>query len=132
MESMKRMKAAQISSPRGNWEFLEREISDPAAGRVRIKVEACGVCHSDMLVKDGLWPGLKYPRVPGLEIAGRVDALGDRVSNWKKGERVGVGWHGGHDFVCGQCRRGDFGMCIHRTVTGIDFVGGSLDFMMLL
>jgi propanol-preferring alcohol dehydrogenase len=91
---------------------------------VRVKVEACGICHSDALVKEGLWPGLKYPRVPGHEIAGRVDALGDNVTAWTKDQRVGVGWHGGHDFTCAQCRRGDFAMCVNRKVTGIDLDGG--------
>jgi D-arabinose 1-dehydrogenase-like Zn-dependent alcohol dehydrogenase len=123
------MKAAQISKPGGDFELIERDIPEPGAGQVRVKVDACGICHSDVLVKDGLSPGLKYPRVPGHEIAGRVDALGDRVTNWKKGERVGVGWHGGHDFVCDQCRRGDFGMCINRKVTGIDFDGGYAEYM---
>src|SRR4029077_2914484 len=88
-----------------------------------------GICHSDELVKEGLWPGLQYPRVPGHEIAGRLDALGLGVTNWKKGDRVGVGWHGGHDFVCDQCRRGDFAMCVNRKVTGIDFDGGYAEYM---
>jgi len=87
-------------------------------------VEACGICHSDSLVKDGIWPGLQYPRVPGHEIAGRVDAVGTNVTSWAVGQRVGVGWHGGHCFVCEQCRRGDFAMCVNRKVTGIDFDGG--------
>jgi D-arabinose 1-dehydrogenase-like Zn-dependent alcohol dehydrogenase len=91
---------------------------------VRVKVEACGICHSDVLVKDGIWPGLQYPRVPGHEIAGRVDAAGANVTSWAVGQRVGVGWHGGHCFVCEQCRRGDFAMCVNRKVTGIDFDGG--------
>src|SRR5213075_2621987 len=124
-----KMKAAQISKAGGDFEIVEREVPEPGPGQVRVKVEACGICHSDVLVKDGLWPGLQYPRVPGHEIAGRVDAVGDRVTNWKKGERVGVGWHGGHDFVCEQCRRGDFGMCINRKVTGIDFDGGYAEYM---
>ena len=109
--------------------MVGREIPQPGAGQVRIKVEACGICHSDVLVKDGLWPGLKYPRVPGHEVAGRIDELGDRVTNWKKGDRVGVGWHGGHDFVCDQCRRGDFAMCANRKVTSIDFDGGYAEYM---
>jgi len=124
-----KMKAAQIGKPGGDFELIERDIPEPGAGQVRVKVDACGICYSDVLVKDGLWPGLQYPRVPGHEIAGRVDALGHRVTNWKKGERVGVGWHGGHDFVCDQCRRGDFGMCINRKVTGIDFDGGYAEYM---
>jgi D-arabinose 1-dehydrogenase-like Zn-dependent alcohol dehydrogenase len=96
---------------------------------VRVKVEACGICHSDALVKEGLWPGLQYPRVPGHEIAGRIDALGDNDTASQKGQRVGVGWHGGHCFVCEQCRRGDFAMCVNRKVTGIDFDGGYAEYM---
>jgi D-arabinose 1-dehydrogenase-like Zn-dependent alcohol dehydrogenase len=119
-----KMKAAQISKAGGDWELIERDIPEPGAGQVRVKVEACGICHSDALVKDGVWPGLQYPRVPGHEIAGRVDAVGDNVTVWQKGQRVGVGWHGGHCFVCEQCRRGDFAMCVNRKVTGIDFDGG--------
>jgi D-arabinose 1-dehydrogenase-like Zn-dependent alcohol dehydrogenase len=123
------MKVAQISKAGGDFEIVEREIPQPGPGEVRVKVEACGICHSDVLVKDGLWPGLLYPRVPGHEVAGSVDALGDRVTNWKKGDRVGVGWHGGHDFVCDPCRRGDFAMCTNRRVTGIDFDGGYAEYM---
>src|SRR2546430_9523126 len=95
-----KMKAAQISKPGGDWELVERDIPEPGAGQVRVKVEACGICHSDFVVKEGLWPGLQYPRVPGHEVAGRIDAVGGNVTEWKKGQRVGVGWHGGHDFVC--------------------------------
>jgi D-arabinose 1-dehydrogenase-like Zn-dependent alcohol dehydrogenase len=124
-----RMKAVQISKARGDWELVEREIPEPGAGQVRVKVEACGICHSDALVKDGLWPGLQYPRVPGHEIAGRIDALGNNVTVWNKGQRVGVGWHGGHCFVCEHCRRGDFAMCINRKVTGFDFDGGYAQYM---
>jgi D-arabinose 1-dehydrogenase-like Zn-dependent alcohol dehydrogenase len=119
-----KMKAAQISKAGGDWELVEREIPEPGAGQVRVKVEACGICHSDVLVKDGIWPGLQYPRVPGHEIAGRVDDVGANVTSWAVGQRVGVGWHGGHCFVCEQCRRGDFAMCVNRKVTGIDFDGG--------
>src|SRR5438046_5416754 len=125
----KKMKAAQISKPGGNWELVERDIPEPGPDQVCVKVEACCSCPRDVVVKDGLWPGLQYPRVPGHEIAGRVDAVGHRVTNCKKGERVGVGWHGGHDFVCEQCRRGDFGMCINRKVTGIDFDGGYAEYI---
>jgi len=124
-----KMKTAQISKPGGDFELVERDIPEPAAGQVRVKVEACGICHSDALVKEGLWPGLQYPRVPGHEVAGRVDAVGDHVASWEKGDRVGVGWHGGHDFVCAQCRRGDFAMCTNRKVTGIDFDGGYAEYM---
>jgi len=124
-----KMKAAQISRAGGDWELVEREIPEPKNGQVRVKVEACGICHSDALVKEGVWPTLQYPRVPGHEIAGRIDALGDNVNAWQKGQRVGVGWHGGHCFVCEQCRRGDFAMCINRKVTGLDFDGGYAEFM---
>jgi len=119
-----KMKAAQISTAGGDWELVEREIPEPGPGQVRVKVEACGICHSDALVKEGLWPGLQYPRVPGHEVAGRIDSIGDNITAWTKGQRVGVGWHGGHCFVCEQCRRGDFAMCVNRKVTGIDFDGG--------
>jgi D-arabinose 1-dehydrogenase-like Zn-dependent alcohol dehydrogenase len=119
-----KMKAAQISKAGGEWELVERDIPEPGPGQVRVKVEACGICHSDALVKEGLWPGLQYPRVPGHEVAGRVEAVGNNVTSWTVGQRVGVGWHGGHDFTCAQCRRGDFAMCVNRKVTGIDFDGG--------
>src|SRR6266705_4395172 len=125
----KKMKAAQISRSANPVELVERDIPEPGAGQVRVKVEACGICHSEMLVKEGLWPGLQYPRVPGHEIAGCIDAVGGNVTQWKKGQRVGVGWHGGHDFVCEQCRRGDFAMCVNRKITGIDFDGGYAEYM---
>ena len=124
-----KMKAAQISKAGGDWELVERDIPEPGPGQVRVKVEACGICHSDALVKDGVWPGLHYPRVPGHEIAGRVDAVGANVTSWAVGQRVGVGWHGGHCFVCEQCRRGDFAMCVNRKVTGIDFDGGYAEYL---
>jgi len=124
-----KMKAAQISKAGGNFEIVEREIPEPRPGQVRVKVEACGICHSDSVVKDGVWPGLQYPRVPGHEVAGHVDALGDNVTNWTKGQRVGVGWHGGHCFVCKYCRRGDFAMCVNRKITGVDFDGGYSEYM---
>ncbi len=124
-----KMKAAQISNPGGDWELIERDVPDPSTGEVRVKIEACGICHSDSLVKEGLWPGLQYPRVPGHEIAGRIDAVGENVTAWTRGQRVGVGWHGGHCFVCEQCRRGDFAMCVNRKVTGIDFDGGYAEYM---
>ena len=124
------MQAVQISKPRGEWEVVERVIPEPRAGQVRVKVEACGICHSDVFVKDGLWPGLEYPRVPGHEIAGHIDAVGDNVRAWRPGQRVGVGWHGGHCFVCEQCRRGDFAMCVQRKVTGVDCDGGYAEYML--
>ena len=127
---MARMKVAQISKPGGNWEIVEREIPEPKAGEVRIKVEACGICHSDLFVKEGLWPGISYPRVPGHEIAGRIDAVGANVSQWKVGQRVGVGWHGGHCFVCEACRRGDFVLCQNGKITGISHDGGYGQYML--
>ena len=123
------MTVAQISKPGGDFELVERDIPEPGPGQVRVKVEACGICHSDELVKEGFWPGLQYPRVPGHEIAGSVDAPGAGVTTWKKSDRVGVGWHGGHDFVCEPCRRGDFNMCVHRKVTGIDYDGGYAEYV---
>jgi D-arabinose 1-dehydrogenase-like Zn-dependent alcohol dehydrogenase len=126
-----KMKAAQISKAGGDFELVERGIPEPRPGQVRLKVEACGICHSDVLVKDGLWPGIQYPRVPGHEIAGRIDAVGTGVEQWTSGQRVGVGWHGGHCFVCDPCRRGDFAMCVKRKITGIDLDGGYADYMIV-
>ncbi len=126
-----KMKVAQISKPGGNFELVERDIPEPGPGQVRLKVEACGVCHSDIFVKEGLWPALQYPRVPGHEIAGHLNALGEGVTTWKIGDRVGVGWHGGHDFVCDECRHGDFAMCVNRKVTGIDYDGGYAEYVVV-
>ncbi len=123
------MKAVQVSKAGGQFELVERPIPEPGRGHVRIRVEACGICHSDVLVKDGLWPGLPYPRVPGHEIAGRVDALGPDVARWKTGQRVGVGWHGGHCFTCNPCRRGDFILCRFEKITSISFDGGYADYV---
>jgi len=123
------MKAVQISKPGGNFEAVERPIPEPQRGQVRIKVEACGICHSDALVKEGHWPGLQYPRVPGHEIAGRIDKAGADVTQWKAGQRVGVGWHGGHCFVCDSCRRGDFINCKVEKITAIHFDGGYAEYM---
>jgi D-arabinose 1-dehydrogenase-like Zn-dependent alcohol dehydrogenase len=123
------MKVAQISKPGGDFEMLEREIPEPGAGQVRIQVQACGVCHSDVLTKDGLWPGIQYPRVPGHEVAGIVDKTGAGVSAWKKGQRAGVGWHGGHDGTCRECRRGDFRNCRNVKVCGISYDGGYQQYM---
>jgi D-arabinose 1-dehydrogenase-like Zn-dependent alcohol dehydrogenase len=118
------MKSAQIPRAGGDFEIVEREIPNPLAGQVRIKVQACGVCHSDVLTKEGAWPGIEYPRVPGHEIAGVIDELGAGVSAWKKGQRVGVGWHGGQDNTCLSCRRGDFRNCQNLKVPGISYDGG--------
>ncbi len=123
------MKAVQVSQAGGNFELVERPIPQPGRGQVRIKVEACGICHSDAQVKEGLWPGIQYPRVPGHEIAGRIDAVGPDVTNWKPGQRVGVGWHGGHCFQCEPCRRGDFILCQFGKITGISFDGGYAEYM---
>ncbi|HEX6502871.1 MAG TPA: alcohol dehydrogenase [Terriglobales bacterium] len=123
------MKAAQVSKPGGDFEIVEREIPEPDAGQVRIKVQACGVCHSDVLTKEGSWPGIEYPRVPGHEVAGIVDKVGAGVSEWKTGQRVGVGWHGGHDGTCRECRRGDFGNCRNLKVCGISYDGGYQQYM---
>jgi D-arabinose 1-dehydrogenase-like Zn-dependent alcohol dehydrogenase len=126
---MTKTKVAQIAKPGGDFELVERDVPQPGPGQVRLKIEACGICHSDVLIKDGLWPGLQYPRVPGHEVAGRIDAVSSDVTAWKTGQRVGVGWHGGHCFQCDQCRRGDFAMCVNRKVTGIDFDGGYAEHM---
>jgi D-arabinose 1-dehydrogenase-like Zn-dependent alcohol dehydrogenase len=124
------MRAAQITRPGGPFEIVEREIPQPGAGQVRIKVQACGICHSDSLVKEGHWPGLQYPRVPGHEVVGVVDAVGAGVTQWKPGQRVGVGWHGGHCGACNNCRSGDFfGCTVNLQNTGISFDGGYADYM---
>jgi D-arabinose 1-dehydrogenase-like Zn-dependent alcohol dehydrogenase len=127
---MSKMRAAQISRPSGPFELVERPIPEPGPGWVRIKVQACGICHSDSLVKELLWPGLQYPRVPGHEVVGIVDALGAGATPWKVGQRVGVGWHGGHCGHCDSCRRGEFFACqVALKVTGISFDGGYAEYM---
>jgi D-arabinose 1-dehydrogenase-like Zn-dependent alcohol dehydrogenase len=123
------MKAAQVPKPGADFEIVEREIPNPVAGEVRIKIQACGVCHSDALTKEGQWPGIQYPRVPGHEIAGIIDELGAGVTEWKKGQRVGVGWHGGHDDTCRYCRRGDFRNCVNMKIPGISYDGGYQQYM---
>lgn len=120
---------AQVSKGGGEFELVEREIVAPGPGEVRIKVHACGICHSDELVKQGTWPGLAYPRVPGHEVAGVIDEVGAGVTEWKKGDRVGVGWHGGHCFVCASCRRGDFVTCEREQITGVTRDGGYAQYM---
>lgn len=127
---MPKMRVAQIARAGGAFEMVEREIPQPAAGWVRVKVQACGICHSDSLVKEGHWPGLQYPRVPGHEVVGVVDAVGAGVTQWKPGQRVGVGWHGGHCGACDACRNGDFfGCTVALQITGISFDGGYGDYM---
>lgn len=123
------MKAAQVSKPGSGIEIIEREIPDPGPGQVRIKVEACGVCHSDSLTVEGYWPGIQYPRIPGHELAGLVDSVGEGVKLWAPGRRVGVGWHGGHCFRCDACRRGDFILCDNEKVCGISYDGGYAEYM---
>jgi D-arabinose 1-dehydrogenase-like Zn-dependent alcohol dehydrogenase len=123
------MKAAQISKPGGEFELVERQIPEPGAGEVRIKVQACGICHSDVFTKEGSWPGIKYPRVPGHEVTGIIDEVGVDVSQWKEGQRVGVGWHGGHDNTCRECQRGDFRNCRNVRVPGISYDGGYQQYM---
>src|SRR5438067_8827511 len=123
------MKAAQIPKGGADFQIVEREIPAPGVGHVRIKVQACGVCHSDVLTKDGAWPGIQYPRVPGHEVAGIIDEVGAGVSEWKKGQRAGVGWHGGQDGTCLQCRRGDFRNCRNLKISGISYDGGYQQYM---
>jgi|SRR5579871_1398031 len=123
------MKVAQIARPGGDFEIVDREIPTPGPDEVLIKVQACGICHSDALTKDGSWPGINYPRVPGHEIAGIIEETGEGVSAWKVGQRVGVGWHGGHDNTCLFCRRGDFDHCQNIKIPGISYDGGYQQYM---
>jgi len=125
---MGKMRAVQVSKAGGSFEVVERSIPEPGPGHVRIKVEACGICHSDAFVKSGQFPGLALPRIPGHEIAGRVDAIGANVTAWKAGDRAGVGWHGGHCFVCNACRKGLFINCEKAKITGISFDGGYAEY----
>ena len=125
-----KMRAAQISRPGGPFEIVERDIPQPGPGHIRIKVQACGICHSDSLTKEGQWPGIQYPRVPGHEVIGVVNALGAGVTQFKPGQRVGVGWHANHCLVCDNCRAGDFFGCTgNLQVSGISFDGGYADYM---
>jgi len=124
------MKVVQVGKKGGPFETTEREIPAPGPGQVRIQVKACGICHSDVLTKEGLWPGIQYPRSPGHEIAGIVDAVGAGVTAWKKGQRVGLGWSGGYCGECQACRRGDFVLCARIQVPGINFDGGYADYVL--
>ena len=127
---MAKMRAVQVSRPKGPLELVERDIPQPGAGEVRIKVEACGVCHSDTVTKEGLFPGIQYPRVPGHEVIGRLDAIGANVRGWSQGQRVGVGWHGGNCGYCDACRRGNaFASETETLVTGVTSDGGYADYM---
>src|SRR5438552_1586019 len=123
------MKVAQIPNAGADFQIVEREIPKPGVGHVRIKVQACGVCHSDVLTKEGEWPGIQYPRVPGQEVAGIIDEVGAGVSEWQQGQRVGVGWHGGQDNTCLECRRGDFRNCRNLKISGISYDGGYQQYM---
>jgi D-arabinose 1-dehydrogenase-like Zn-dependent alcohol dehydrogenase len=123
------MRVVQVSKPGSPLKLVERPVPEPGPGKVRIKVEACGICHSDAFTVEGQYPGIVYPRVPGHEISGRVDALGPGVTAWRVGQRVGVGWHGGHCGVCVNCRRGDFVLCVVMQVPGIAYDGGYADYM---
>jgi D-arabinose 1-dehydrogenase-like Zn-dependent alcohol dehydrogenase len=126
---MATMRAVQVSRPNGPLELVERPIPDPGPGSVRIKVHACGICHSDSLTKEGTWPGIQYPRVPGHEVAGVIDAVGAGVPGWKPGQRVGVGWNGGYCGHCDSCRRGEFFACVTGQVTGISYDGGYAEYL---
>ena len=123
------MKVAQVPGPGAEFQIVEREIPLPGPGQVRIRVQACGVCHSDEFTKEGSWPGIQYPRIPGHEVAGLIDELGAGIARWSVGQRVGVGWHGGHDNTCRECRRGDLRNCRNLQVPGISYDGGYQEYM---
>ncbi len=128
---MARMKVAQVDGPNQGIKIAERDVPEPGPRQVRVKVEACGVCHSDVFTVTGGWPGIKFPRVPGHEVIGTIDALGKDVPDWKQGARVGVGWHGGHCGHCARCRRGDFITCVNGQVPGISYDGGYAEYMIV-
>jgi D-arabinose 1-dehydrogenase-like Zn-dependent alcohol dehydrogenase len=119
----------QVPAAGGAFELVQKQFSDPGPGHVRIRVQACGVCHSDSLTKEGMWPGIQFPRVPGHEIAGVLDAIGPDVPVFKVGQRVGLGWHGGHCNYCPPCRRGDFMLCENQPISGINYDGGYADYV---
>lgn len=124
------MKAAVIREAGGNFVIEHRAIPEPGPNQVRVKVHACGVCHSDNVIKQGTMPGLVLPRVPGHEIAGAVDAIGSNVQQWQPGDRVGVGWHGGHCYTCDACREGDFVTCDNKKICGVAYDGGYQEYML--
>src|SRR3981081_4131444 len=128
-QPMAKMKAVHVPKAGADFEIVEREIPSPGAGHVRIRVQACGICHSDFITKEGLFPGIQYPRVPGHEVAGVIDEVGSGVTGWMKGQRAGVGWHGGQDGTCIACRRGDFANCLNLKISGISFDGGYQEYM---
>jgi D-arabinose 1-dehydrogenase-like Zn-dependent alcohol dehydrogenase len=123
------MRVAQVARPKGPFEIVERPIPGPGAGTVRIKVHACGVCHSDSITKEGAFPGTQYPRAPGHEVAGVIDAVGPGVAGWQPGQRVGVGWNGGYCGYCDHCRRGEFFACVRGEITGVTYDGGYAEYM---
>lgn len=123
------MQAAVVPEPGAEFEIVERDVPEPGADQVRVAVEACGICHSDVYAKEGTYPGVSYPRVPGHEVAGRIDAVGEDVTAWEDGDRVGVGWHGGHCFTCDQCRQGNFLQCENGEITGLSYDGGYAEYM---
>jgi D-arabinose 1-dehydrogenase-like Zn-dependent alcohol dehydrogenase len=123
------MRAVQVSKPNAPFEIVERDIPTPADGQVRIKVQACGICHSDSFTKMGAFPGIRFPRVPGHEIVGLLDAIGPGVPDWQVGARVGVGWYGGHCGHCKSCRRGDFITCTYAQIPGISYDGGYAEYL---
>jgi D-arabinose 1-dehydrogenase-like Zn-dependent alcohol dehydrogenase len=123
------MKVAVIPKAGADFQIVEREIPKPVVGHVLIKIQACGVCHSDSFTTTGAWPGIQYPRVPGHEVAGVIDEVGAGVTGWTKGQRVGVGWHGGQDGTCRECRRGDFRNCQNLKIPGISYDGGYQQYM---
>lgn len=127
---MAKMRAVQVPRPGAEFEMVEREIPEPGPGKVRVKVQACGICHSDVVTKEGLLPGMQYPRVPGHEIVGLVDKLGEGAKGWTVGQRVGIGWHGGNCGYCHNCRRGNFSGCTNDLqTTGITFDGGYAEYV---
>src|SRR5258708_3078258 len=127
---MAKMKVVQVPKPGADFEIVERDIPTPGPGQVRIRVQACGVCHSDVITKEGIFPWISYPRVPGHEVAGVIDEIGAGVTGWNPGQRVGVGWHGGQDGTCLACRRGDFVNCPNGKICGIRHDGGYQEFML--
>lgn len=126
---MRKMQVVQVAKPGGPLELVERDVPEPPEGHVLVKVQACGICHSDSLTKEGQWPGIQFPRVPGHEIAGVIEKLGPRVEEWQVGQRIGVGWHGGHCGHCDHCRHGDFVLCKNGQIPGISYDGGYGDYM---
>lgn len=128
---MTTMRAARFTKPGGALEQFTPEVATPGPGHVQIKVSACGVCHSDVVVKGGSFPGMTLPRIPGHEVIGVVSAVGSGVKDFKDGDRVGVGWHGGHCFVCDFCRAGDFILCVEEKVCGIHYDGGYAEYLVV-